>query len=143
METASATSVASFSRLSYLDDLDVDAVWLSPVTVSPLRDGGYDISDFINIEPKFGDFETFERLTKELHRRHIRMIVDFVPNHTAIEHLWFTESRSSRDNPKRDWYIWREPAPDGGPPNNWACCRAMRCRTGPLAATIRSGCRNG
>lgn len=111
------------SQLDYLngtpESLGVDAIWISPIFPSPMADFGYDISDYTNIHPIFGDLETFDRLIDEAHRRNIRVILDFVPNHTSDEHEWFLESRSSRDNPKRDWYIWRDAKPDGSPPNNW------------------------
>jgi alpha-glucosidase len=107
-------------RLDYLSDtLGVDAVWLSPIYLSPMHDFGYDVADYSDIHPLFGTLADFDRLLGEVHRRGMKLILDLVPNHTSDEHPWFIESRSSRDNPKRDWYIWRDPAPDGGPPNNW------------------------
>lgn len=111
-------------KLSYLNDgtprsLGVDAIWLSPFYPSPMADFGYDVSDYCNVDPLFGDLATFDRLVEEAHRRGIKVIIDWVPNHTSDQHPWFIESRSSRDNPKRDWYIWRDPKPDGSPPNNW------------------------
>jgi alpha-glucosidase len=107
------------ARLDYLAWLGVDAVWLSPVCRSPMADYGYDVSDYCDIDPLFGTLADFNALVAEAHRRGLRVIMDFVPNHTSQEHQWFRESRASRDNPKRDWYIWRDPGPDGGPPNNW------------------------
>lgn len=109
------------SRLDYLDWLGVDAIWLSPFYPSPMADFGYDISDHTGVDPMFGTLEDFDELLEAAHRRGIRVIVDFVPNHTSDEHPWFEQSRSSKDNPKRGWYIWRDPAPGdpGGPPNNW------------------------
>ncbi len=106
-------------RLDYIQSLHVDAIWLSPIYPSPMHDFGYDVADYTDIHPMFGTMDDFERLLAEIHRRGLRLILDLVPNHTSDEHPWFIESRSSRDNPKRDWYIWRDPAPDGGPPNNW------------------------
>ncbi|GEO98684.1 alpha-amylase family glycosyl hydrolase [Methylobacterium haplocladii] len=106
-------------RLDYLAWLGVDAIWISPFYTSPMADFGYDVSDYCNVDPLFGTLEDFDELIAEAHRRKLRVILDFVPNHSSIEHPWFTESRASRSNPKRDWYIWRDPAPDGGPPNNW------------------------
>ena len=107
-------------RLDYLSDtLGVDAVWLSPIYPSPMHDFGYDVADYCDIHPMFGTLDDFDRLLEEAHRRGLKMILDLVPNHTSDEHPWFLESRSSLDNPKRDWYIWRDPAPAGGPPNNW------------------------
>jgi alpha-glucosidase len=107
------------SRVDYFEWLGVDAVWLSPIYPSPMADFGYDISDYTGIDPLFGTLDDFDRLIAELHRRNIRLILDFVPNHTSDEHPWFRESRASRTSSKRDWYIWRDPSPGGGPPNNW------------------------
>jgi alpha-glucosidase len=106
-------------RLDYVKSLNVEAIWLSPLYPSPMHDFGYDVSDYIGIHPMFGTMADFDRLLEEMHRRDLKLILDLVPNHTSDEHPWFIESRSSRDNPKREWYIWRDPAPDGGPPNNW------------------------
>ncbi|HLF73056.1 MAG TPA: alpha-amylase family glycosyl hydrolase [Anaerolineales bacterium] len=107
-------------RLDYLNEtVGVDAIWLSPVYPSPMHDFGYDVADYCDIHPLFGSLADFDRLLAETHRRGLKLILDLVPNHTSDEHPWFVESRSSRANPKRDWYIWRDPAPDGGPPNNW------------------------
>jgi alpha-glucosidase len=107
------------SRLDYLSWLGVDAIWLSPIYPSPMADFGYDISDYTDVDPLFGTLADFDRLVDEAHRRRMKVVLDFVPNHTSDEHPWFQESRSSRDNPRRDWYIWHDPAPGGGPPNNW------------------------
>lgn len=106
-------------RLDYLVWLGVDAVWLSPIFLSPMADFGYDVADYRTVDPIYGSLEDFDRLLGEMHGRGLKLILDFVPNHTSIAHSWFRESKSSRANPKRDWYIWRDPAPDGGPPNNW------------------------
>jgi alpha-glucosidase len=106
-------------RLDYLTWLGVDAIWISPVYPSPMADFGYDVSDYCNIEPMFGSLDGFRELIADIHARGLKLVMDFVPNHTSIQHPWFRESRSSRDNPKRNWYIWRDPAPGGGPPNNW------------------------
>lgn len=107
-------------RLDYLSDtLGVDAIWLSPIYPSPMHDFGYDVADYCDIHPLFGTMADFDRLLAEVHRRGMKLILDLVPNHTSDEHPWFFESRSSPQNPKRDWYIWRDPAPNGGPPNNW------------------------
>ncbi|MBP7603411.1 MAG: alpha-glucosidase [Spirochaetes bacterium] len=105
-------------KLDYLEWLGVDAVWLSPVNKSPMYDFGYDISDFRKIDPLFGTDRDFDRLISESHRRGIRIIMDLVINHTSHLHLWFVQSRSSRSNPKRDWYIWVDGV-KGRPPNNW------------------------
>ncbi|WP_207510958.1 alpha-amylase family glycosyl hydrolase [Longitalea luteola] len=105
-------------RLDYLQWLGITAVWVSPVYPSPMADFGYDISDYTNIHPLFGSIADFDELLKEVHQRGMKLILDLVPNHTSDEHPWFLESRSSRTNPKRNWYIW-EDGKNGGPPNNW------------------------
>ncbi|MGE5308712.1 MAG: alpha-amylase family glycosyl hydrolase [Deltaproteobacteria bacterium] len=107
------------SKLDYLAWLGVTALWISPLYVSPMADFGYDISDYTAINPLFGTMDDFDRLLREIHSRRMRLIMDFVPNHTSNRHPWFIESRSSADNPRRGWYIWQGPAPGGGPPNNW------------------------
>jgi alpha-glucosidase len=107
------------SRLDYLDWLGVNAIWLTPVQPSPMLDLGYDIANYCDINPMFGSLEDFDRLVKMLHRRKMRLILDFVPNHTSDQHAWFADSRSSRSSPKRDWYVWADAGPNGGPPNNW------------------------
>ncbi|HEY1580583.1 MAG TPA: alpha-amylase family glycosyl hydrolase [Terracidiphilus sp.] len=101
------------ARLDYLVTLGIDAVWISPIYPSPMADFGYDVSDYCGIDPIFGTMADFDQLLADVHRRGLRMILDFVPNHTSDQHPWFLQSRSSRDNPKRDWYIWRDQ------PNNW------------------------
>ncbi len=106
-------------RLDYLAELGIDAIWLSPIYPSPMADFGYDIADYCDIDPMFGDLAGFDRLLAAVHARGLRLLLDFVPNHSSDQHPWFVESRGSRENPKRDWYIWRDPAPDGRPPNNW------------------------
>jgi alpha-glucosidase len=111
-------------RLDYLNDgtersLGVDAIWFSPTFPSPMKDFGYDVSDYCGVHPDFGDLATMDRLIAAAHERGIKVLLDFVPNHSSDQHPWFVESRSSRDNPKRDWYVWRDAKPDGGPPNNW------------------------
>jgi alpha-glucosidase len=111
-------------KLDYLNDgtknsLGVESIWLSPFYPSPMADFGYDVADYCDVDPMFGSLADFDRLVSEAHKRGIKIIVDYVPNHTSDQHRWFIESRSSRDNPKRDWYIWRDPNPDGSPPNNW------------------------
>jgi alpha-glucosidase len=106
-------------RLPYLTGLGVDALWISPIFPSPMKDFGYDICDYTDIDPLFGTMGDFDALLAAAHRNGLRLILDFVPNHTSDRHPWFAESSSSRANPKRDWYLWRDPAPGGGPPNNW------------------------
>jgi oligo-1,6-glucosidase/alpha-glucosidase len=107
------------ARLHYVASLGVDAIWLSPIFPSPMADFGYDVADYCGIDPIFGDLAAFDRLLTAVHARGMKLLLDFVPNHSSDQHAWFVESRSSRDDPKRDWYIWRDPAPGGGPPNNW------------------------
>jgi alpha-glucosidase len=106
-------------RLDHLKNLGVQAIWISPIFPSPMADFGYDISDYTGIHPLFGTLEDFDQLLKEVHNRGLKLLLDLVPNHTSNHHPWFLESRSSRDNPKRDWYIWKDPNPDGSEPNNW------------------------
>jgi alpha-glucosidase len=106
-------------RIDYLEWLGVGAVWLTPIFSSPMLDLGYDIADFCAVDPIFGSLRDFDELVELLHTRGMRLILDLVPNHTSDKHPWFTQSRSSRSNPKRDWYIWADMAADGGPPNNW------------------------
>ncbi|MFN3705447.1 MAG: alpha-glucosidase [Thermoflexales bacterium] len=107
------------ARLDYLQRLGVDAVWLSPHYPSPNADCGYDIADYMDVAPEYGTLDDFRRFLDAAHQRGIRVLLDLVLNHTSDQHPWFVESRSSRDNPRRDWYVWRDPASDGGPPNNW------------------------
>jgi alpha-glucosidase len=106
-------------RLEYLGALGVNAIWLSPIFPSPMADFGYDVADYVGVDPRFGTLADLDALLAATHARGMKLILDFVPNHSSDQHPWFKESRSSRDNPKRDWYIWRDPAPGGGPPNNW------------------------
>lgn len=107
------------SQLDYLRWLGVDAMWITPFYPSPMVDFGYDITDYCNVDPLFGDLEAFDTLIEQAHRRNLKVIIDFVPNHTSDQHPCFLQSRMSRSNPKRDWYIWADPKPDGAPPNNW------------------------
>ena len=106
-------------RLDYLAQLGVDIVWLSPIYQSPNDDNGYDISDYHSIMAEFGTMADFDELLAGMHGRGLKLIMDLVVNHSSDEHPWFLESRSSRDNPKRDWYVWRQGQADGSPPNNW------------------------
>ena len=107
------------ARLDYLAWLGVDALWIAPFYPSPMADFGYDVADYTDVHPTFGTLADFDALVAADHDRGLRLLVDYVPNHTSIEHPWFVESRSSLTSPMRDWYTWREPAPGGGPPNNW------------------------
>jgi alpha-glucosidase len=107
------------SRLDYVKSLNVDAIWISPIYPSPMADFGYDVADYTDIHPLFGTLDDFDHLLADAHKRDLKVILDFVPNHSSDRHKWFQESKSSRDNPHRDWYIWKDPAPGGGPPNNW------------------------
>src|SRR5512145_2450673 len=107
------------SRLDYLRGLGVDALWLSPIYPSPMKDFGYDVADYTGVDPLFGTLGDFDRLLEAAHARGLKVILDFVPNHTSDQHPWFIESRSSRQSPKRDWYIWKDASQGGGPPNNW------------------------
>ncbi|HVM25452.1 MAG TPA: alpha-amylase family glycosyl hydrolase [Candidatus Limnocylindrales bacterium] len=110
-------------RLDHLrgtdSSLGVDAIWLSPIYPSPLHDFGYDISDYTDVAPEYGTLDDLDALIAACHERGLRVLMDLVPCHTSIEHPWFVDARSSRQSPKRDWYIWADPAVDGGPPSNW------------------------
>jgi alpha-glucosidase len=106
-------------RLPYVAALGVDAIWLSPVFRSPMADFGYDVSDYCDVDPLFGTLADLDRLVGGAHRHGLRLLLDWVPNHTSDRHPWFLESRSSRRAAKRDWYVWRDPKADGSPPNNW------------------------
>jgi alpha-glucosidase len=108
-----------YERLDYCTGLGVDALWLSPVYPSPMADFGYDVSNYTDIHPVFGTLKDFDRLLAGIKRRGMKLIMDYVPNHTSDQHPWFTDSRSNRANAKRDWYLWRDAALGGGPPNNW------------------------
>jgi alpha-glucosidase len=107
------------SRLDHLSALRVEAVWLSPVFPSPMADFGYDVADYCDVDPQFGTLDDLDALIADCHGRGIRVVLDWVPNHSSDQHPWFLASRSSRDDPKRDWYVWRDGSPDGGPPNDW------------------------
>jgi alpha-glucosidase len=107
-------------HLDHLQWLGVDAIWLSPITPSPNADWGYDVADYCAVQPEMGTLESFDALVAGAHARAIRVLLDFVPNHTSVEHPWFVDSRSSRTAARRDWYLWADPKPDGSPPNNWA-----------------------
>ena len=111
--------IGVLERLDYLAWLGIDLIWLSPFFVSPLADHGYDVADHCQVDPRFGDLEVFDALIEKAHQLGIRVLLDFVANHTSDQHPWFRGSRSSSSDPKRDWYIWRDGAAAGGPPNNW------------------------
>lgn len=106
-------------KLDYIKGLGIDIVWLQPVYVSPQNDNGYDVADYCSIDPAYGTMDDFDELVAELKKRDMHLMIDIVVNHSSTEHRWFKEAISSRDNPYRDYYIWRDPAEDGGPPNNW------------------------
>ncbi len=107
------------ARIDHLRDLGVDALWISPIYPSPMADFGYDVSDYTDVHPMFGTLADLDELVEAAHARDLKVLLDFVPSHTSSLHPWFIESASSRSSPKRDWYLWEDPAPDGGPPNNW------------------------
>src|SRR4030081_52554 len=106
-------------RLDYLVSLGVEAIWISPIYPAPMVDFGYDVADYCDVDPRFGSLADFDDLLTQAHRRGLKVLLDFVPNHTTDQHPWLIESRSSRDNPKRDWYIWREPAAAVLLPHTW------------------------
>ncbi|PJZ53272.1 alpha-glucosidase [Leptospira adleri] len=108
------------SKLDYLKDMGFETLWISPLYKSPQRDHGYDVSDYYSMSPEYGTLKDAERLIKEVHKRGMKIVFDMVMNHTSDEHEWFKESRSSKDNPKRDWYIWKDGKGKGKPPNNWS-----------------------
>ncbi|MEM8824960.1 MAG: alpha-amylase family glycosyl hydrolase [Pseudomonadota bacterium] len=107
------------ARLPYVASLGVDAIWISPFFTSPMKDFGYDVSDYRDVDPMFGTLDDFDRLVAAAHRLGVRVMIDLVLSHTSDQHPWFQESRASRFNPKADWYVWADPRPDGTPPNNW------------------------
>ena len=107
------------ARLDHVAGLGVDAIWLSPIFPSPMADFGYDVADYCDVDAMFGSLGSFDALLADVHARDLRLLLDFVPNHSSTAHPWFVDSRASRSSPKRGWYIWRDPAPGGGPPNNW------------------------
>ena len=105
--------------LDHIASLGVDAIWISPFFTSPMDDFGYDVADYYGIDPSFGDFTDFERIIEKAHGLGLKVIIDQVYSHTSDQHAWFEESRSSRTNPKADWYVWADAKPDGSPPSNW------------------------
>ncbi len=106
-------------RLDHLAWLGVDAIWLNPIHPSPNRDWGYDVSDYLDVAPELGGLPALDRLIAEASSREIRVILDLVPNHTSDRHPWFLDALIGRDAEHRAWYVWADPSPDGGPPNNW------------------------
>ena len=106
-------------RLAYVASLGVDAIWISPFMTSPMKDFGYDISDYRDVDPIFGTLSDFDALVAQAHRLGLKVVIDQVLSHSSNLHPWFVESRSSRDNDKADWYVWADPKPDGTPPTNW------------------------
>src|SRR5213083_787301 len=106
-------------RLAYIAGMGVDAIWLSPFFKSPMKDFGYDVSDYCAVDPIFGTLQDFDRLVARAHDLGLRVIIDQVFSHTSDQHPWFRQSRTSRDNPRADWYVWADAKPDGAPPSNW------------------------
>ena len=115
-------------KLDYVKSLGVDGFWISPFFKSPMKDFGYDVSDYRDVDPMFGTLEDFDALVDRAHELDLKVIIDQVYSHTSDQHAWFEESRQSRDNPKSDWYIWADAKKDGSPPNNWqsVCSHARR-----------------
>ncbi len=107
------------ARLPYLAELGVDAIWISPIFTSPMKDFGYDVSDYRSVDPLFGTLADFDGVVAEAHRLGLEVVIDQILSHTSDQHPWFKESRSDRTNPKADWYVWADPRLDGTPPNNW------------------------
>lgn len=122
-------------RMEYLSKLGVDAIWISPFFKSPMLDFGYDISGFRDVDPMFGSMGDFDALIERAHSLGIKILIDLVLSHTSMEHRWFRESRTSRDNPKADWYVWADPKPDGSPPTT-----GCRSSAGPRGSGKASGC---
>jgi alpha-glucosidase len=106
-------------RLDYVASLGVDAIWLSPFFTSPMRDFGYDVADYRDVDPVFGTLDDFDALVERAHALNLKVIIDQVYSHSSDAHPWFQESRSSAENPRSDWYVWADAKPDGSPPNNW------------------------
>ena len=106
-------------RLDYVADLGVDAIWISPFFTSPMKDFGYDVSNYCDVDPMFGTLADFDALIARAHELGLKVMIDLVLSHTSDQHPWFSESRASRDNEKSDWYVWSDPKPDGTPTNNW------------------------
>jgi alpha-glucosidase len=135
---------------AHLDDLagaehalGIDAIWLCPFYFSPMVDYGYDVADHCAVDPRFGSLHDFDVLLAEAHRRGIRVLVDFIPNHTSDQHPWFEESRAGRKAEKRDWYVWSDPAPGGGRPNNWLSSFERVGRSSDRRSLNRSGVDRG
>ena len=107
------------NQLNYISSLGVDAIWVSPFFKSPMKDFGYDISDYRQVDPMFGSNNDFKTLVLKAHKLNLKVIIDQVPSHTSDQHPWFQESKKSTQNPKSNWYVWADAGPDGQPPNNW------------------------
>lgn len=107
------------AKLDYIQSLNVDAIWISPFFTSPMKDFGYDVSNYRDVDPIFGTLDDFKTLLTEAHSRDIKIIIDQVLSHTSDQHPWFEESRQNKHNPKADWYVWQDPRSDGTPPTNW------------------------
>src|SRR4029079_18037196 len=107
------------ARLPCVAQLGIDPIWICPIFPSPMADFGYDIANYTDIDPLFGTLQDFDELAAAARQHGVRVILDLVPNHTSDQHPWFLQSRSSRENIRRNWYLWHEPGPEGAPPNNW------------------------
>ena len=125
-------------RIGHLTNLGVDALWLSPIHPSPFEDFGYDVSDYTDVHTEFGDLDTLDRLVAAAHDAGMRVVLDWVPNHTSDQHPWFVAAASSREHPHRDWYVFRDGAADGEPPNNWMSLFGGPAR-GPCTSRRSSG----
>ena len=124
-------------RLDYVASLGVDAIWLSPFFASPMKDFGYDVSDYRAVDPSFGTLQDFDVLLEKAHGLGLKVMIDQVISHTSDQHEWFKQSRQSADNPKSDWYVWADAKPDGSPPNNWlSIFRRFRMDLGPAPLPI-------
>ena len=128
--------VGIIKRLPYVASLGVDAIWVSPFFMSPMKDFGYDVSDYCDIDPLFGSLSDFDQLIATAHKLNLKVMIDLVLNHTSDEHPWFVESRQNRTNAKADWFVWSDPKPDGTPPNNWLSILVAEGNGMPVARNI-------
>ena len=126
-------------RLDYLQWLGVDAIWLSPIYPSPMADFGYDVADYTGVDPMFGTLEDLDRLVQACHGRGLKLLLDFVPNHSSDQHPWFIDSRSGRHSAKRDWYLWADPGANRGPPNNWLSAFGRASAQQPTQSRLSAG----